>query len=552
MKLEKNDIIIITLISVIFFSVTSWNLGLKRTPITYWSTKKATVSITFDTVRFVNSLYFLVSSEDSIRVNISAWESGEWINLGLLNNSGYYQWFNFEVKTTTDKIELNFDNNAGDVYEIIAIDELNNRINFTQIQSPNSNDQNISNLIDEQKYFENPPTFQSETYFDEIYYVRTAQEYLSLREPTEWTHPPLGKLIIAAGIQLFSFSPFGWRLPGVIFSTLMIPIIYIFGLMMFKTRFAATLSAYLIAFDFMHFTMGRISTIDTYLVYFMLVSSFFFYLNFETMHMKSKPNFKFIFLGILFFYLAFSVKWTAVYGLIGQLILILSAAFTGSLGSMKDLITTFKSFLKPLLVILSFLLVGSSVYFATFIPYTMIGHDLKDIYNVQWAMFSYHSELKATHPFSSDWWSWPAIMKPLWLYNKQLPLGEVSTITAMGNPMIWWFGLPIILLALWRGIKNKEWSLLFIGVIYMFQWFPYAFISRSLFIYHYYPNVPILALATAGIMSRSWTNPNEKKYVITFIVAVAAFFVIFYPVISGFPIPIWYKEHLRLFGGWVF
>ena len=277
MKLEKNDIIIITLISVIFFSVSSWNLGLKRTPITYWSTQKTTLLITFDTVRFVNSLYFLVSSEDSIRVNISAWESGEWINLGLLNNSGYYQWFNFEVKTTTDKIELNFDNNAGDVYEIIAIDELNNRINFTQIQSPNSNDQNISNLIDEQKYFENPPTFQSETYFDEIYYVRTAQEYLSLREPTEWTHPPLGKLIIAAGIQLFSFSPFGWRLPGVIFSTLMIPIIYIFGLMMFKTRFAATLSAYLIAFDFMHFTMGRISTIDTYLVYFMLVSSFFFY-----------------------------------------------------------------------------------------------------------------------------------------------------------------------------------------------------------------------------------------------------------------------------------
>jgi dolichyl-phosphate-mannose--protein O-mannosyl transferase len=122
----------------------------------------------------------------------------------------------------------------------------------------------------------------------------------------------------------------------------------------------------------------------------------------------------------------------------------------------------------------------------------------------------------------------------------------------MGNPVIWWVGPPIILLALWNGLKKRESPYLFIGVLYMFQWIPYAFISRSLFIYHFYPNVPITVIALAAALSGSWSKPRERKFVIIFIAATLAVFIIFFPVISGLPVPVWYTQYLRLFRSWIY
>ena len=45
--------------------------------------------------------------------------------------------------------------------------------------------------------------FPPERYFDEIYYPRSAVEYLLWRPQYEWTHPPLTKLLIALSILLF-------------------------------------------------------------------------------------------------------------------------------------------------------------------------------------------------------------------------------------------------------------------------------------------------------------------------------------------------------------
>src|SRR5438105_2798603 len=46
----------------------------------------------------------------------------------------------------------------------------------------------------------------NEQIFDEVYHARTAQEYLRGLEPYEWTHPPLGKLLIAIGVWMFGFN----------------------------------------------------------------------------------------------------------------------------------------------------------------------------------------------------------------------------------------------------------------------------------------------------------------------------------------------------------
>jgi len=99
----------------------------------------------------------------------------------------------------------------------------------------------------------------------------------------------------------------------------------------------------------------------------------------------------------------------------------------------------------------------------------MAGHSLTDVYTRQWTMYNYHAQLEATHPFSSAWWSWPLIIRPLWLYVSYLPDGMVSTITAMGNPAIWWFGLVSIITIFWRLIKGRDKNCLFILCIFLFQ-----------------------------------------------------------------------------------
>ena len=63
---------------------------------------------------------------------------------------------------------------------------------------------------------------------------------------------------------------------GVIFATLMVAVMYLLGKKLFGTWIGGFTAAFLLTFDFMHFTMGRMGTADTYVVFFALASQLFF------------------------------------------------------------------------------------------------------------------------------------------------------------------------------------------------------------------------------------------------------------------------------------
>jgi len=550
--IDGRDVVIMIAFSSIFLSVASFDLGLTRIPTSAWHASGGeSVYLELEFHAHVTSVYVLIGDSDYLGLHLYALGPVGLVDVGFLGDGGYYEWKGLDINTTTDSLMMQFDG-SGDINEIVMIDGTKKILNISQIRCEGGDESGVGRLIDEQEYFEDPPTYLSETYFDEIYYVKTAQQYLDHEEPFEWTHPPLGKLIMALGVSVFGFSPFGWRFFGVLSATLMIPIIYIFAKAMFETRSAAVLAASLLTLDFLHFTMARIGTVDTYLVLFTLVSSLFFYMSFHRIFdERSGPDYKFIFLGIVFFSLALSVKWTALYGFVGQVFLLLAVGLVRLVRSNGVPRVSVRQF-KPLIIFLGFLIVGGLIYLASFVPYMLMGHSFGDVYELQWQMYSYHAGLFATHPFSSEWWTWPLDIRPVWLYFEQLPSGIVSTITAMGNPIIWWSGLSFVLIALWRGLKKRSSPYLYIGLIFLFQWLPYAPISRPLFIYHYYPNVPVLILASAGLLAESWRDRRNRYFVLIFLIVSAAAFVLFYPVISGYPIPSWYRESLRWIRSWAF
>jgi len=201
---------------------------------------------------------------------------------------------------------------------------------------------------------------------------------------------------------------------------------------------------------------------------------------------------------------------------------------------------------------IGFIAVAAIIYVLTFIPYMMVGHTLRDVYEMQWTMYNYHSQLTATHPFSSPWWSWPLIIKPVWLYVSYLPDGLVSTIASMGNPAIWWVGAILLFFAVAKIIKEGDFVCLFIVTIFLFQWLPYVFISRCVFLYHFYVSVPLLVLTVTYFLKELWKKRYGKLVVLVYLVIVAVLFVLFYPVISGYPVPYGWKEVLRWLQSWMF
>ena len=125
-------------------------------------------------------------------------------------------------------------------------------------------------------------------------------------------------------------------------------------------------------------------------------------------------------------------------------------------------------------------------------------------------------------------------------------------MAAMGNPLIWWTGAICAILIADRAVKNREKTSIFITATLLFQWLPFALMSRCLFIYHFFINVPLLILASTYFLDESWRNPLRRVYVVAYMIATAVAFAIFYPVISGHPIPDQYRLLLRWLPSWVF
>ena len=307
-KLTKKDIITIVLISIVFFGIASWNVGSIQYPQTSWqSTQNENFYINLGSTQQVQTVYFWVVSGNGT-ATISSGTPGNWNSLGSLvlqpAGTNYQVFVSLDVNTNTQFLSFNVTPSTYDsrpmfstsgitnpsdqepspfiqISEIGIQNQNNEQIKIVSITGENTTDPTITKMVDEQNSLQIPPTYMQKMYFDEVYFARSAENYLHHQIPDERTHPPMGKLIQASGLAVFGDTPFGWRIMGVIFATLMIPLMYLLGKKLFGTWIGGFSAAFLLTFDFMHFTMARIGTADTYVVFFSLLSQLFFFIYFD-------------------------------------------------------------------------------------------------------------------------------------------------------------------------------------------------------------------------------------------------------------------------------
>lgn len=126
--------------------------------------------------------------------------------------------------------------------------------------------------------------YPPERYFDEVYYPRSAAEYLLWRPQYEWTHPPLSKLLIAGSMLLWGGmgSPlgntsYGWRFANVVVGAAIVFLLYAFAKRLTNSTAFACIAAGLLVLDGFHFAQARIATPEIAVAFFSLLVLYAFY-----------------------------------------------------------------------------------------------------------------------------------------------------------------------------------------------------------------------------------------------------------------------------------
>jgi dolichyl-phosphate-mannose--protein O-mannosyl transferase len=175
-------------------------------------------------------------------------------------------------------------------------------------------------------------------------------------------------------------------------------------------------------------------------------------------------------------------------------------------------------------------------------------------------MFSYHSNEATPHPYSSKWYEWPLIVRPVWYFSSivtgsYLNGGLREGISAFGNPLVWWIGIPITFVMLYLALFKKDKKATFLLVGYAAQFLPWTLISRTTYMYHYFPSVIFIVLMIAYAFQQCAEHLGKKKLIFfcsIYGAAVIALFILFYPVLSGQPVEAEFVTRwLRWFDSWV-
>lgn len=569
---DATDYGIMAALTIVFLVLSLSNLGGHKAPDTGWQPAEAGEYVTIDLGRKVDLAriyYYNGINErmfDGSRFTLSARDAqGRFAPVFSFakNDSGIWKYE--EVNVTTDAVRITADTPGGRINELAFVEKGSTtplaglRIGETRVSTRDNG--TPQNLIDEQDAFEYAPSFRTGFYFDEIYHGRSAWEMLHGIEPYETTHPPLGKMIISWGIAIFGMNGFGWRVAGAVFGVLLVPLMYLFGLKLFRDRFYAFCSAFLMAVDFMRFAQSRVAVIDVFAVFFIILMYYFILDLFpaEGDDPRSKLSMQPFLLAGITFGIGAACKWIAVYAGGGLVVLVVARLLADfSRGDQPEGYTPTGFLGRRIVVcIVSFGVIPAIIYLLVYIPYMQLpgpGHDLAGVIGLQKHMLTYHRTLVATHPFSSQWWSWPLDLKPLWMYSGSgLPEGLVSSIASFGNPAIWWLTIPAVIAAAVLTIRRRDARMAVVLIAFLFQYLPWVGIARLAFIYHFFSAIPFVILCIVEILRTLESRfPGFRIVVWCYLCLTAVLFAVFYPVLSGTTVSAGYVAGLKWLPTWTF
>lgn len=427
-------------------------------------------------------------------------------------------------------------------------------------------------------------SYPREVVFDEVHFGKFVTAYCCTGERFFDIHPPHAKLLIAGVAYLTGYegglsfanisqsygdvSPIGLRLIPAITGTLLPLLVFMLLRQLGASWAAAFFGGMLIVFDNALTVQNRIISLDGVLLV-SIVGSLSAYLRVEKLvRLKKVWTWQWVMFSVLtggLVGLAVGAKFTGLVagGLIGVIICLkmLKSIEWDELG---------RWIATALVIVVSGLVVygaGWALHFmllpqpgsgdAWGVPQwdkPIVTSFLRETKKLHKTMYSANYDLTATHPDASKWWSWPWMQTAVfyWQYSADAADGtgkRVGAIYFLGNPVVWWGGGVVFVLALihigYRLVKGlsvqkmlgKGGWILIIGYIIAFV--PLMRVPRALFLYHYL--TPLIFSIMVGVLwldklrwfreGSVWQQP--KRFFIGLGVLVS-FFIVMSPLTYGF------------------
>ena len=328
-----------------------------------------------------------------------------------------------------------------------------------------------------------------------------------------------------------------WRLPGVLFGGVLAFFLVLLARRLFGSPLVAYFTGAAAVLDGSMFAQARIGMNDIYVTAFIVAAWYFIVAAYKP---RRRAVFDVLIAGVLLG-LAVSAKWAGVYTLAG--VFVASVAVTAyayergrpGMGGPLDLFAGRGR--NAALLFGSFAVIPAAIYLASYRPW--FGGPMQpygwNLWELTQQMYWYHSSLTAPHCAGSPWWSWPLDLKPVYWYFGQSTGGANGYIYDAGNPILFWGALPAAAIAVGLAIRTRSAALGLVALAFLAQYVAWIPISRVLFFYHFFAALPFYLLLLAVVLALLWER--RRRAVVVFGVIATVAFLVFYPFVSGMPIP---------------
>ena len=362
-------------------------------------------------------------------------------------------------------------------------------------------------------------------YFDETWYVPTARTLLKTGEMLHQEHPPLGKLMIAAGMSIFGDNPLGWRFFSVVFGAATISGVFVWSAALLESAPAAVWVAVVTFLDAVVYVQARIAMLDIFLIAFAVFALAFFTYSF-TARSAGAARACILVTGLCLG-LAAACKWSGWFLEFGLVALVLT------IGLLRLWRARFEDprptdfhrpdapfAWSPLNSLFGFVLAPFFTYFLTYLPQMLHTGTIAEFWQSHVRMIDIMSGHSPDHPYMSLWYTWPILKRPIW-YEFQVPGAETSdwsaakpamAVVGMPNPAVLALGELALLYLLWRFFARRELKPAIVAIAYVSEFLPWAINPKGLeFAYYFFPSVvalgPAMGLAIFSPGWGRWTRP---------------------------------------------
>ncbi len=424
-------------------------------------------------------------------------------------------------------------------------------------------------------------------YYDEGHYVTAAKQFQNdiwhdpcwqsqPYRPVNNPHPPLAKLIMAASMEQFDTddfvfegcrapddteeggkerydefkerlvaegNPYAWRGPSAPMATFTVFGIGLAAAWIFRNPYIGALAGGFVALDNMVLVMGRTAMLDIYAAGFAALALAF----------AARPTRTALFLSILFLGLGFASKFVVAF--IGPVVLAV-AWWVRHRDGVLTLRTGIATAIAYPVSAIGILLASYLPWWRIWVPKWGVKGALVHWYDMTKAQFEWgtNATFSRQHPDQTAPMEWLSMKHPALMYTPRD--GFDAYLLSVGNPVIWWGGLAICIIAIaylvyrgapllfrrdpqrprpTQGISLHAQALVLVSFLPLVALFPFFLIDRPQFLFYMVFVTPFFALPLAGAAKLAYDRAGYRGLIaiVLFLVAAGAIYWHYFPITYG-------------------